>query len=75
MLSVAREQCAKHAECPEDEVCKGGVCTDACKGHPCGENAICIVKNRRPKCECPVGYFGEDPEAICYESELYFTYN
>ena len=34
-LSALKTRCTLHSQCPLDQVCKSGICQDACKGHPC----------------------------------------
>nr|XP_053634795.1 neurogenic locus notch homolog protein 4-like [Cherax quadricarinatus] len=59
-------QCTQDNECPGSQTCFLFECKDPCvgiTGSVCGENAKCIVRDRKPVCSCPVGYTGDARQA------------
>lgn len=57
-------QCVSDSECAATQQCNGGRCVNPCDGAPCGQNALCEVRNSRAICKCPSGYTG-DPFTSC----------
>ena len=56
--------CKSKDECPVDQACIQGTCSDPCITGVCGKNAKCRVVNRSPVCSCAPGFFG-DPFDEC----------
>lgn len=63
-----RPECTIQAHCKANLACIGQRCQDPCPG-ACGINAICVVENHNPICNCPTGYNG-DPFFLC-ETDSY----
>lgn len=61
------DQCSSDAQCTEQDTCKKFgehqvlMCRPACESVTCGPNAICVVNNHVPRCQCPPGPYAGDP--------------
>lgn len=71
---ILQNHCTSDAQCSEQETCRTHnqhkilTCLPACDQISCGPNAICVVSNHVPQCQCPPGtYIGDpnDPVAGC----------
>ena len=51
--------------CPIDQYCKYGKCTNPCHEKQCGKKAQCRVENHKPRCYCPHGQIG-NPSVECH---------
>ncbi|CAB0029718.1 unnamed protein product, partial [Trichogramma brassicae] len=59
-------ECSSNNDCSDEKICEMHVCRIACLAHnPCGQNAICSVKNHAQICSCQPGHTG-DPKTGCY---------
>ncbi|XP_075154214.1 uncharacterized protein LOC142227620 [Haematobia irritans] len=59
-----RPECVLNSDCPSSKACIQTKCQDPCPGI-CGQNAVCLVTNHLPSCNCYTGYSG-DPYRICH---------
>lgn len=62
-------ECRRDDDCEPNKQCSEfGVCTNPClNSNACGVNAQCKVVNRRAKCSCPPGHYG-NPAISCKKS-------
>lgn len=64
---LIQSQCNSDSQCPEQETCKkhskydAFICVSACELITCGPNAICVVNNHVPQCQCPPGSYVGNP--------------
>ncbi|CAH1986493.1 unnamed protein product [Acanthoscelides obtectus] len=67
---LLQNQCTSDAECQEQESCRKHeehkimMCQPACDQIKCGPNAICVVNNHAPQCQCPPGAYAGDPNDL-----------
>ena len=47
--------CLSNKDCPPSKFCDrlSFKCMDVCTADTCGENAVCLPEDQRPKCSCP----------------------
>lgn len=64
---ITKNECTTDAQCPESETCRKNPktntlsCRPACESVVCGPNAVCLVNNHVPRCQCPPGPYAGDP--------------
>lgn len=66
---IVTNQCTSDVQCSEQDTCHQDeigffTCKSACQFIKCGPNALCIVNNHVPQCQCPPGTYAGNPNDL-----------